>query len=174
MAPAKDSKEKVPVFIFLDENVSCAKFEKLKSANVSEKYKLKIIPFPMVMECLGVFDFQVVLFLKKMVTSRHYGLRQTLSRYPKPIFLFVTRDMTFLQDAEQGFESWKGDKKRKHQNKDIRLHRDSLNSARDAIFVNLNNDHVVHIHMRYIKGGASDNHPIILAKIRESLEKFLN
>lgn len=174
MVPIKDSKGSVPVFVFLDENVSCAKFEKLKSVNVPRKYKLKIIPFPMVMDCLGVFDFQVVLFLKKMVTSRYYGFRQTLFCRFKPFFLFVTRDKTFLQDAEKGFESWKGDKKRKHQNKDVILYRDPLNPTKDAILIKLDNDHVANIHLRYIKGGPNDNQSIIIGKIKESLENFLN
>lgn len=173
MASARVSKGRVPVFVFLDENVSCAKFEKLKNANVPSKYQLKIIPFPLVMDCLGIFDFQVVLFLQKMVTSHFYGIRQMLHRHPRPIFFFVTQDLTFIKDAEKGFENWKGNKKRGHQNRNVRFYFDSINSAKDTIIIRRDNDYPVHIFVKYIKGGENDTQQTVISKILKLLEEFL-
>lgn len=173
MASAKIAKAHIPVFVFLDENVFCAKFEKLKSAKVPSKYKLKIIPFPSVMRFLGIFDFQVSLFLKKVITSRQYGIRQVLYGEPHPIFVFVTSDLTFVNDAEKGFESWKGDKKRKHQNRDMRFYRDPINTEKDAIIIKLDSEYVIKIAIRYIKGGSKDTEQIQTNKIIKSLESFL-
>lgn len=170
----KDYKEKTPVFVFLDENVSCTRFEKLKRGCISPKYELKIVPFPLDMDGLGIFDFQVVLYLKKRITSRFYGIRQILYRSPKPLFVFLTGDLTFIDDARKGFESWKGNKKRKHQNKDVKLYKDPLNSSNDTIVINLDDDYRVDISVRYVKGGKNDNQQIILNKMIKLLEEFLS
>ena len=174
MDPAEASKKKVPVFVFLDENVSCAKFEKLKGACVALRYELKIIPFPVEMDGLGIFDFHVVLYLKKRVTSRFYGIRQILYHDPRPVFIFLTGDLSFIDDARKGFESWKGNKKRKHQNKDIVLYKDPLSPANDEIILKMENDYRVGISIRYVKGGKNDNQQIILNKMIKTLEEFLS
>lgn len=169
---ASEKFAQVSVFIFLDENVSHGPVDKLKSANVSAKYKLKIIPFPPIMRYLAIFDFQVVLFLKKLILSRQYNIRRVLYNHPSPIFIFITGDGGFVGDAEKGFADWtkmgrlKGKRKRKETIKNIEF-------SPETVSFRLNNNFIVHVHIRFIKGGGNDTTQIVIKKIIKELESFL-
>ncbi len=168
MASAK-SQIPTPVFVFLDENVSRGQVEKLKSAKVPLKYKLKIIPFPKDMERIAIFDFQVVLHLKKRILNRCYGIYQLLYRNPRPIFIFLTADKQFITDAKEGFEIWiklGNEKKRRKYVSKIKL-------SEEVIAISLNNGYVVNVARGLIKGGEDDTQQMILNKMIKSLEEFL-
>lgn len=162
----------VPVFVFLDENVSHGPVGKLKSANVPPKYKLKIIPFPPVMRYLAILDFQVVLFLKKLILSRQYNIRRILFNHPRPVFIFITSDGGFINDAEKGFTDWaktgrlKGKRRRKETVKNIGFSPELL-----SLF--LNDNFTIPIHVRFIPGGSNDTTSITIAKVIKALESFL-
>jgi len=170
---AKISKEKVPVFVFLDENVSCANFEKLKSARISPRYELKVIPFPPVMDCLGIFDFQVALFLKKMILSSFYGIYRVLHNNPLPIFIFLTKDLTFIEDAEKGFESWRDNRKRRNQDRNIKFYKDPVNPDRDIIAVKRPEGQFINIAVKYIKGAKKETKHSLIYKMIRLLENYL-
>ena len=165
------AKSQVPalVFVFLDENVSRGRVEKLKSAKVPSKYKLEIIPFPKDMERIAIFDFQVVFHLKKRILNRCYGIHQLLYRNPRPIFIFLTADKKFISDAKDGFEIWiklGNEKKRRRYVNRIKL------SEGDITF-SLDNGYIVNVAKRLIKGGEDDTQQMILDKMMKSLEEFL-
>ncbi len=107
----------VPVFVFLDEHFPHFD-EKVQEKNGSENpfeelsdYKVTVISFPKLFRSLGIFDFQVVLFIKKMIFSDIYPIKNFLFRNPEPIFIFFTADYNFIKDAQKGFEKYKKPKR---------------------------------------------------------------
>lgn len=165
--------KKTPVFVFLDENNSCARFQKLKSAQVNKKYDLKIIPFPSEMEYIGLWDYQVIFHIKKHILNGRYPIREILYRTPRPIFLFITFDRAFIRDAEEGFQIWigksKNAKKRKSREEQVRR----IKLYEDAIMFRLDNGYMVNVSVRYLKGGINDTQEVILSKSIKLLEEFL-
>lgn len=94
---------KVPVFVFLDEGVPDIRAEIARWTECPPGFSVKIIPFPDVMKSLGIFDFQVVLFMKRKIFSLRSRVSRFLNHYPAPIFFFFTSDYNFLEDARNGF-----------------------------------------------------------------------
>lgn len=163
----------IPTFVFLDENNSRIKFQKLKNAQVYPKYNLKIVPFPADMECISAFDFQVIFHIKKYIISRRYPVREILYQTPRPIFIFITFDKEFIQDSEEGFKIWvkvaktaKQKKRREEQVRRIKLYE-------NAMTFQLDNDYVVNVAVLHLKGGADDTQQITISKSIKLLEEFL-
>lgn len=165
--------KKTPVFVFLDENNSCARSQKLKSAQINKKYEMKIVPFPSEMECIGLWDYQVIFHIRKHILNRQYPIRKILYQSPRPIFIFITFDKEFIRDAEEGFKIWiekaKNTKKRKSREEQAR----KLILYEDVIMFRLDNGYTVNVPVRYLKGGANDTQEIIMAKSIKLLEEFL-
>lgn len=95
----------VPVFIFLDEGVPLY-LEEIIGAWPQKPagYHLQVISFPTSFRNLGFFDSQVVLFIKERIFSRKHKIYPLLFRQPGPVFIFLTNDGDFIEDAKKGFQ----------------------------------------------------------------------
>ncbi|TSC74307.1 MAG: hypothetical protein G01um101444_333 [Parcubacteria group bacterium Gr01-1014_44] len=102
MASTKDSREKIPVFVFLDENIPSVEHNVFNHVIINSRHKITIIPFPHLFKSLGIPDLYVVRLLRKMIFSKEYNIEKFLTREVRPIFIFLTCDIDFIEDAKNG------------------------------------------------------------------------
>ncbi|MDP3730955.1 MAG: hypothetical protein Q8R34_00440 [bacterium] len=117
MDPAKASKEKIPVFIFLDEDTPPVDSDAFDSLVADGRYEIKIVYFPSLFKSLGIFDFQVVGLIKKLILSDQYHIYKFL--FTAPIFILLTCDRNFIKDAERGLKMQAKFKRQKSLDKKI-------------------------------------------------------
>lgn len=97
----------IPVFVFLDENIAhmderIAEYFVENLPEEVKKFDLIIFPFPK--KWKGQKDFQNVISLKDLVFSQK-DIKSCLVNQPSPVFIFLTLDLNFIDDAGYGFEN---------------------------------------------------------------------
>lgn len=166
-------REKRPVFIFLDEGV--VQFDKeayLSFLDAGDNRRVYLLPFPKEMSSIGLYDFQVVLFMEKNIFSKDYNIREFLFKDPQPVFIFVTEDQKFILDAQDGLAKWRSArsrpwKKRKkrrkivfnNEQKSITICKDGFEVPISVVFVRLNDN---------------DPRKVKIKKTVETIQSFLN
>lgn len=152
-----------PVFVFLDEGIPTAQAE-IDGLSLKDRcYHIQAIPFPKVFKSLGIFDSQLVLFMKKMIFSKQYDIRHLLYQDPEPIFIFFTNDGNFIEDAKDGFQKLS---KPKGAQKGIKFFNDRivLNDWEKKVTVNV----------FFIIGDSRDNRAKLVKRMLQALTSFLS
>lgn len=119
MASVQASQAAIPVFVFLDEGIPPVGSEIFDSLTIDGKYKISVIQFPSLFKSLGIFDFQVFLWIKKMILSDQYHIQKLLSQEPLPRFILLTSDKNFIEDVERGMKMQAKFRKQKNSAKKI-------------------------------------------------------
>ena len=91
----------IPVFVFLDESapsVENTTFEKFK---LSHGCAVNVVPFPPLFKSIGILDFFVISWVKKVILSGQYHIQDALSDGPEPFFIFVTTDEKFVGEVKK-------------------------------------------------------------------------
>ena len=99
MAPAKVPEGQIPVFIFFDENMPSIKDKTFSGLMNSQQFKINTIPLPNYFRGKKYPDHKVVLWMRRAVLQGWYQIRGSFSGEQKPIFLFCTTDLNFIEDA---------------------------------------------------------------------------
>lgn len=104
------------VFVFLDEGLpnliesndeTCAEIKEPVDVGKIPGYKIKVVPFPWLLRGLGIFDFQVIFYLQKLIFSDKYFIKPYLSHWSRTKFFFFTLDHNFVLDVMDGFKKYK-------------------------------------------------------------------
>ncbi len=102
------------VFIFLDEGVPDISKELEQWSIDFPEYSFQLIPFPSSFRSMAIFDFQLVLFMRREIMAVHSKTGDLFFRGEySPIFIFFTTDGNFVEDVKIGFAKTKKPKKKK-------------------------------------------------------------
>lgn len=101
--------------VFMDESVPRFRKEEIDSfcqkclGDNREGFFIKFLNFPNNFRSIGIYDYQVVLYLRRRIFDKNYKDRLFTKKGAR--FLFVTKDGNFIMDATEGFQSSKKKKK---------------------------------------------------------------
>ena len=88
------------VFIFLDENMPSVQDKTFSGLMSSQQSKISIIPLPARFKGKKYPDYKVVIWMKRAILSGWYQIKDAFSDIQKPVFLFFTTDLDFIEDAK--------------------------------------------------------------------------
>lgn len=151
------SQAAVPVYIFLDEGAPAIPEAIEEWGKQRTDYDLKVVPFPNLFKSLRIYDFQVVLYLHKMIFWDHFEIKRRLKCGEKPIFIFITTDSNFLDDAKEGL----------NQHKKFRSKRCIRFTDRSVVF---EESIPAEVFVLFVKG---DGKKILTEKVLGKLQSFL-
>ncbi len=116
------------------------------------------------MRGIGILDVQLLLYIKKRIYSDRYEIRAYLLREPPPLFVFLTNDKNFINDAQEWFAKLEKPKAAKRGIKFERahIHFRGSNGMPDA-----------RVHVFPILAGISEKQPQLLKKALKTLHDFL-
>ncbi len=88
-----------PVFIFLDENMPSVQDKTFSGLMNSQQRKITTISLPAHFRGIKYPDYKVVLWMKRAILSGWYQIGSSFSGEQKPVFIFCTTDLNFIEDA---------------------------------------------------------------------------
>lgn len=165
MAPAKSP---IPVFVFLDENIPSVDHDIFNYLIINGRHKIKIVPFPHLFKSLGLPDLYVVRLLRKIIFSKEYDIEKFLAREIQPIFIFLTCDIDFIEDAKNGRGVSEECRTQKGQENQTIYNRNSIQFPAKNY-----SSKSFYVHVCSIKRKNSDKRPALLVKMGQAIKTIL-
>ena len=97
----KDLTKLIPVFVFLDENIPLVKEKTFEGLISSHGSKVRVIYCPKNFRSLGILDFFVISWARKVILSGQHHIKDALFDGPEPFFIFVTTDEKFVGEVKK-------------------------------------------------------------------------